>query len=87
MFGFTHQSTNSELWCVVNNAASPLVFGEAVWLTRPMVRRQFEVNVIGAWAVSQTFLPHLIKSKGMKVESDFDFEDAFLGLYHNYPCY
>jgi NAD(P)-dependent dehydrogenase (short-subunit alcohol dehydrogenase family) len=49
---------------VVNNAASPLVFGEATWLTRQMVRRQFDVNVIGAWAVSQTFLPHLIQSKG-----------------------
>ena len=58
------QATKSELWCVVNNAASPLVFGEAVWLTREMVKRQFDVNVIGAWAVSQAFMPHLIKSKG-----------------------
>jgi len=29
-----------------------------------MVTRQYEVNVIGAWAVSQAFIPYLIKSKG-----------------------
>jgi NAD(P)-dependent dehydrogenase (short-subunit alcohol dehydrogenase family) len=42
----------------------PKVFGEAVWLTRQMVERQFSVNVVGSWAVSQTFLPYLMQSKG-----------------------
>lgn len=58
------QGTDSDLWCLINNAASPLVFGDAIWLTKSMVTRQYEVNVIGAWAMSQAFSPYLIKSKG-----------------------
>ena len=36
----------------MNNAAT-LVFADAVFQTEDMFRRQFDVNVIGAWALSK----------------------------------
>ena len=45
-------SEGAHLWAVVNNAAT-LVFADAVFQTEAMFRRQFEVNVIGAWAISK----------------------------------
>lgn len=32
-----------------------------------MVERQFDVNIIGCWAISKAFLPHLMASKGRLV--------------------
>lgn len=57
------EKTDTVLWAVVNNAAT-LVFADAMWHTRALVRRQIDVNFIGCWAVSQAFMPHLMTSKG-----------------------
>lgn len=55
-----------ELWSVVNNAAV-LVFAEAEWQTRDMVRHQFDVNVVGALELTKAFLPLLRRSQGRVV--------------------
>jgi NAD(P)-dependent dehydrogenase (short-subunit alcohol dehydrogenase family) len=54
------------LWGLVNNAGIS-VAGPLELLPLPDVRRQFEVNVIGVLAVTQTFLPLLRKGRGRLV--------------------
>ena len=55
--------TKSDLWALINNAAT-LVFADAVFQTPAMVKQQFDVNVIGPWAVSKALIPNLIKGNG-----------------------
>jgi len=56
-------SGEAQLWALVNNAAT-LVFADAVFQTEDMFRRQFDVNVVGAWAMSKALMPQLMESKG-----------------------
>jgi len=57
------EESDSQLWALVNNAAT-LAFGDAVFQTEDMFRKQFEVNVIGPWSLSKALVPDLIQSKG-----------------------
>lgn len=58
--------SGSELSCLVNNAAV-LTFGEVEWQPVDMVRRQFEVNVIGSHIVTKAFLPLLRKGENARI--------------------
>ena len=58
--------TFSELWAVVNNAGIA-GSGEIEWTSNSVCQETLEVNTLGAYKVTQTFLPLLRKSGGRVV--------------------
>lgn len=58
-----HETGNAGLTALVNNAGIPLG-GPLEFLGMERFRQQLEINVIGAMAVTQAFLPLLRKARG-----------------------
>ncbi|KAJ9596483.1 hypothetical protein L9F63_012491 [Diploptera punctata] len=61
-----HTLGNKKLWAVVNNAGVP-ESGELEWIKSSACQEMINVNTIGAYRVTQTFLPLLRRSAGRVV--------------------
>ncbi|XP_073984344.1 D-beta-hydroxybutyrate dehydrogenase, mitochondrial [Rhodnius prolixus] len=57
------QQLQTGVWAVVN-AASWSAFGESEWVPTSVLKKTIDVNLLGAIALSRSFLPVLRKTKG-----------------------